>query len=276
MVSLGSPVTSPTWTSPLTESSCMEQNWMPTTPWVPNSKVHGANMGPSGADRTQVGPMLTPWTLLSGVTCSDIICYIFKIYAKKVFTPTYAQSHRWRRLTAFNNLCGNDVVYQTTFQSCHGCLLSNSYHYRTLSMNNSPFLNMGVCHHSRRWCVISAIWPTTLGVHVSRNVKYQIKAVHLVLSRVVASNLTDQFVCATDCLSSQRKKNSQPITGIVACMNNYNDVIMSTMASQINSLTIVYSTIYSGTDQRKYQSTVSLVFVREFTNYRWIPRTNDQ
>ena len=32
----------------------------------PDSKVHGANMGPSGADRTQVGPMLAPWTLLSG------------------------------------------------------------------------------------------------------------------------------------------------------------------------------------------------------------------
>ena len=31
-----------------------------------DSKVHGANMGPSGADRTQVGPMLAPWTSLSG------------------------------------------------------------------------------------------------------------------------------------------------------------------------------------------------------------------
>ena len=29
------------------------------------SKVHGANMDPSGADRNQVGPMLAPWTLLS-------------------------------------------------------------------------------------------------------------------------------------------------------------------------------------------------------------------
>ena len=32
----------------------------------PDSKVNGAHMGPSGADRTQVGPMLAPWTLLSG------------------------------------------------------------------------------------------------------------------------------------------------------------------------------------------------------------------
>ena len=43
---------------------------------------------------------------------------------------------------------------------------------------------------------------------------------------------------------------------------HYNDVIMSTMASQITSLTIVYSTINSGADQRKHQSSASLAFVR--------------
>ena len=43
---------------------------------------------------------------------------------------------------------------------------------------------------------------------------------------------------------------------------HYNDVIMSPMASQITSLAIVYSTVYSGTDQRKYQSSASLAFVR--------------
>ena len=37
---------------------------------------------------------------------------------------------------------------------------------------------------------------------------------------------------------------------------------MGTMASQITSLTIVYSTVYSDADQRKYQSSTSLAFVR--------------
>ena len=41
----------------------------------------------------------------------------------------------------------------------------------------------------------------------------------------------------------------------------YNDVIMNAMASQITSLTIVYSTVYSCEDQRKYQSSGSLAFV---------------
>ena len=37
---------------------------------------------------------------------------------------------------------------------------------------------------------------------------------------------------------------------------------MIAMASQITSLTIVYSTVYSGADQRKHQSSASLAFVR--------------
>ena len=44
-------------------------------------------------------------------------------------------------------------------------------------------------------------------------------------------------------------------------LRHYNDVIMSAMASQITSLTIVYSTVYSGADQRKHQSSASLAFV---------------
>ena len=45
---------------------------------------------------------------------------------------------------------------------------------------------------------------------------------------------------------------------------NHNDAIMGTMTSQINSLTIVYSAVYSGADQRKCQSFASLAFLRGF------------
>ena len=44
--------------------------------------------------------------------------------------------------------------------------------------------------------------------------------------------------------------------------NRYSDVIMSSMASQITSLMIVYSMVYSGADQRKHQSSALLAFVR--------------
>ena len=55
--------------------------------------------------------------------------------------------------------------------------------------------------------------------------------------------------------------------GLVAVMRelngaHYSDVIMGTMGSQITSLTIVYSTVYSGADKGKHQSTASLAIVR--------------
>ena len=43
---------------------------------------------------------------------------------------------------------------------------------------------------------------------------------------------------------------------------HYSDVIMGALASQITSLTIVYSIVYSDVDQRKHQSPASLAFVR--------------
>ena len=49
--------------------------------------------------------------------------------------------------------------------------------------------------------------------------------------------------------------------------DHYGDVIMSTMASQINSLTIVCWNVYSGADQRKHQSPASLAFVKGI--YPW-------
>ena len=42
----------------------------------------------------------------------------------------------------------------------------------------------------------------------------------------------------------------------------FSDVILGAMASQITSLSIVYSTVYSGADHRKHQSSAPLTFVR--------------
>ena len=42
---------------------------------------------------------------------------------------------------------------------------------------------------------------------------------------------------------------------------------MGAIASQITSLTIVYSTVYSGTDQKKHQSSASLAFVLDIGEF---------
>ena len=52
----------------------------------PDRKVHGANMGPSVADRTQMGgPMLAPWTLLSW----DLICISVDVTLHKLWSIVY-------------------------------------------------------------------------------------------------------------------------------------------------------------------------------------------
>ena len=74
--------------------------------------------------------------------------------------------------------------------------------------------------------------------------------------------------------------NCSDLTGMKAYWDSgphYNDVIMDAIASQITSLTIVYSIVYSDADQRKHQSSAShWPLCGEFTGDRWIPRTNGQ
>ena len=48
---------------------------------------------------------------------------------------------------------------------------------------------------------------------------------------------------------------------------HYIDVIMSVMTSQIISRKVIYSTVFSGADQRKHQSSASLAFV--WGIHRW-------
>ena len=66
------------------------------------------------------------------------------------------------------------------------------------------------------------------------------------------------------------------INGIVMVgFVHYDDVIMTMLASQITSRTVVYSIVYSGVNQRKYQSFAPLAFVREIHRgpvnfpYKW-------
>ena len=58
---------------------------------------------------------------------------------------------------------------------------------------------------------------------------------------------------------------------------HYNGVIMGMIASQITSLTIVYSIVYSDADKKKHQSSASLAFVRGIHRGPVnSPRTNGQ
>ena len=63
-----------------------------------------------------------------------------------------------------------------------------------------------------------------------------------------------------------RMKSNHPWIWSCSVLHNDN-VTMIAMVSQTTSLTIVYSTVYLGTDERKHQSSASLAFVRGI--HRW-------
>ena len=52
---------------------------------------------------------------------------------------------------------------------------------------------------------------------------------------------------------------------------HYSDVIVGAMVSQKTSLAIVYSTVYSGTDEKKIKASRHWPLCGEFTGDRWIP-----
>ena len=145
----------------------------------PDSKVHGANMGPTWVLSAPDGPMSAPWTLLSRL-----------IPLKVPISP--------------HNL----IFFGTSFHT-----------------------------RSKRTESIVLQWMIRLFFLVS--VSVFLLGINSLLHEI--RDLTELF--------------------------HYKDIIMSAMASQITSLTTVYSTVYSGADQRKHQRSASLAFVRGV--HRW-------
>ena len=74
-----------------------------------------------------------------------------------------------------------------------------------------------------------------------------------------SSALSEGKLSITSGFFSGRARNADHL----GCFDHYDDVIMTMLASQITSLTVVYSIVYSGVNQRKHQSSASLAFVWE-------------
>ena len=147
------------------------------------AKFMGSTWGPPGSCRPQMGPMLTPWTLLSGK-------YI-EIYPNSMLN--------------WDGIC-------PLVLSCKNRFVKLCVTYLSRSNKTWPFQFL----------------PKKVG-------------------RVLRSFILRRFT--------------------VVILSHYNDVLMTTVASQITSLTIVYSTVYSGAVQREHQSSASLAFVRGI--HRW-------
>ena len=77
---------------------------------------------------------------------------------------------------------------------------------------------------------------------------------------VISIRATDALMLKHQAISSHSADYTLYGTSCIQKLH-YDDVIIGTMASQITSLTIVYSAVYTDADQRKHQSSESLAFV---------------
>ena len=102
---------------------------------------------------------------------------------------------------------------------------------RSVGVEDKDTIILHVKYHSRRW-LTSAARILTKGQHLG-------------------------LWCFIFCPS---KHNFEQV--VEWLLIHYSSVIMSTIAFQITSVTIVCSTVYSGADQRQHQSSASLAFVR--------------
>ena len=101
---------------------------------------------------------------------------------------------------------------------------------------------------------------------------YKIKTIMVITPGVLKfPNLSVWSVTSDVCKTISRRYKGALLLHIISQMAlplmylrqcHYSDVMMGAILSQITSPTIVYSTVYSGADQRKHQSSESLAFVR--------------
>ena len=97
---------------------------------------------------------------------------------------------------------------------------------------------------------------------IRRN-RWELSTAYWILLFFVSNKLVELSINCTSGLSLIYPRSR----GFLRPNQHYTDVIMGAMASQFASITIVYSTVYSGADQRKHQSSASLAFVWRI--HRW-------
>ena len=98
------------------------------------------------------------------------------------------------------------------------------------------------------------IFPPILSVHL-KHCAHRLWFVVLCLTLVPVDFTYILYLCTRSSEATQENTGK-------SMKRQYRDVIMGAIASQITSLAIVYSAFYSGADQRKHQSFVSLAFMR--------------
>ena len=117
-------------------------------------------------------------------------------------------------------------------------------------------------------------------MHLSRYIYLALFIEICDIATVVLWGKQNLSVCSSFDLSNSHSRQHKSYISLIRCdllsinwsrmlllYAHYSDFLMGPLASQITSLTIVYSTVHSGADQRKYKCSASLAFV--WGIHRW-------
>ena len=127
------------------------------------------------------------------------------------------------------------------------------------------------------WTVISQRSVLQISLRSDGNVNEPMNTIggmHDVNSRVVSISISPCNDDATYSLDKVLVTSEIPV--LTSMLVHYNDVIMGAIASQITSLTIVYSIFYETQIKENIKAPRHWPLCGEFTGDRWIPRTNGQ
>ena len=128
---------------------------------------------------------------------------------------------------------------------------------RARSYHQIPILDKGtwyVLTQVAKWCKCMPVRQTDSALCHYLNRWWTI------VNRTLGNNFQWNWIPNMTIFDQERHLNNR-------LQNHYNDVIMSAVASQITGVSVVYSTVCSGADEWKYESSVSLAFVRGI--HRW-------
>ena len=109
-------------------------------------------------------------------------------------------------------------------------------------------------------------WPIE-SPEISRHFKYQSSKIYLYYQKIPIGAYSCHTMATLLCYHyAFMPVKRDPLQQELRCPH-YSDIIMCAMVSQVTSVSIVCSTVCSGVDQRKHQSSASLAFV--WGIHRW-------
>ena len=128
----------------------------------PDSKVQGANMGPSGSCRPQMGPMLAPWTLLPGSVMVEVsVVMSVALYGNRLFSVFIVMVIPKISIKSYVVAYIQEVFSKNGKQGQFWIICTSTFCYNIVWYNSMWWLQqkMILWNHKRNFITRPHMWP---------------------------------------------------------------------------------------------------------------------